>query len=419
MKPNFLYLFIFITIFQLVVDFYVISKWRKYSKSKKLAAWTRYTPYIISLLMLAASIYTNYYRLHYNSNFNEISYFLFSLTSFWYLPKLPLAIIFLLYDIVHYPYKLAKNLFAKKEIPDSIEVAPQTEPQEKIQSKKREMLGYAGIATASIPFIMVYKGLKGTYELEIKRVVIELNNLPKEFEGFTFAQISDLHAGSFPNDKFIQEIIFKTNLMKPDMVLFTGDFVNSAPEEMIPYAQTLSKFKSEFGTVACLGNHDHYMSDENLLRLKGIIKEMNYDLLVNQSKEIKINNSILNLVGVDNSGMNQRFANFNQAFEKVQQGSPTILLCHDPTNWDKHIKNKLNVDLTLSGHTHGGQVAPSFLGHRFEPASYIYKQYSGLYTEKDQNLYVNVGLGTVGPPIRLGVPPEITIFTLRKAQNLA
>ncbi len=415
MKPNFLYLFIFITIFQLVIDIYVIFKWNKYSKAKKLEPWTRFTPFVISLLMLCASIYSNYYRLHYNSNYNEITYFLFTLTSLWYLPKLLLAIVFILYDFVHYPFKLSKKLFFKKAELNSIAI----EPQEKVQSKRRELLGYAGIATASIPFIMVYKGLKGTYELDIKRVVIELNNLPKEFEGFTFAQISDLHAGSFPNDKFIQEIIFKTNLMKPDMVVFTGDFVNSAPEEMLPYAQTLSKFKSEFGTVACLGNHDHYMSDENLTRLKGIIKEMNFDLLVNRSKEIKINNSILNLIGVDNSGMNQSFANFNQAFTNVQEGSPTILLCHDPTNWDKHIKNKLNVDLTLSGHTHGGQIAPNLFGYRLEPASKIYKQYSGLYSEKDQNLYVNVGLGTVGPPIRLGVPPEITIFTLQKAQNLA
>lgn len=415
MKPNFLYLFIFITIFQLVIDLYVISKWNKYSRTRKLAPWTRIAPYIIVLVMLAASIYSNYFRLHYNSNYNEITYFLFTVTSFWFLPKLPLAIVFFLYDFITVPIKLTKKLLNKKKAD-----AEQSQSEaEKVQTKKREMLGYAGIATASIPFFMVYRGLKATYELEIKRVVIELNNLPREFEGFTFAQISDLHAGSFPNDKFIQEIIFKTNLMKPDMVVFTGDFVNSATEELLPYAQTLSKFKSEFGTVACLGNHDHYMSDENLVRLKGLVKEMNYDLLVNNSKEIKINNSILNIVGVDNAGMNQRFANFNQAFEKVQEGSPTILLCHDPTNWDKHIKNKLNVDLTLSGHTHGGQVAPSVFGYRFEPASKIYKQYSGLYTEKDQNLYVNVGLGTVGPPIRLGVPPEITIFTLRKAQNLA
>jgi predicted MPP superfamily phosphohydrolase len=186
--------------------------------------------------------------------------------------------------------------------------------------------------------------------------------------------------------------------------------------EIKPHFDSLSKISADIGVFGCLGNHDHYMSDENHKVLRKAIAAANIDEINNSNRIITIDGSDFNLMGVDNTGMRQDYADFSAAAIKRSPFSPTVLLCHDPRNWDNTVlKDYKDIDLMLSGHTHGGQIAVELLGLELAPVKYIYQRYDGLYKEGDQHLYVNRGAGTTGPPIRIGVNPEITEFTLIKA----
>ena len=144
-----------------------------------------------------------------------------------------------------------------------------------------------------------------------------------------------------------------------------------------------------------------------------MIRSTGIDLLVNQAKVLTINNADLIIAGTDNTGFNQKFGDLNRTYDGIPKELPSILMAHDPTYWKMEILDSGLADITLSGHTHGGQIGIELLGEAYSPAQFVYEQWSGLYQEHDKYLYVNRGLGTVGPPIRIGIQPEITVITLR------
>ena len=207
------------------------------------------------------------------------------------------------------------------------------------------------------------------------------------------------------------------NNLKPDIIAITGDFVNSNPDEFLIVNDELKLLRSEYGVFACLGNHDHYMNEKQKVKLKELIKNTGIDLLVNENKILKIKGETLQIAGIDNSSFQLKFGDVNKTLEGLTPGYPTILLCHDPKMWENEIMGKTFVDLTLSGHTHAGQVSLDFTGNYFIPAMWVLKHVAGLYKFKDQHLYVNVGIGTAGPPIRIGIRPEITLITLKSVEN--
>lgn len=405
---RFIPMFITFTVIQVLIDIYILMKWQNFIKKRKYAAYLYKGAWIIAIAALVINMFLTI-KVFFDPMRNGISHILMLLTAIWYVPKLPIVIFLLIKDIPVVSARLIKRL-AKHKPPAVTEEVP--------DSKRRKFLENAGWAAAGIPFAVVsYGALKTTYDFAIHRVDIPLLNLPPALDGLRIVQISDLHFGSFYSQKPFMEARFIINNLKPDILFITGDFVNFDPVELKGYYDELTKLRADYGIFACLGNHDHYMEDrDHKTMIKGI-REAGIDLMINQHKTLTLNNSNINLASVDNFGMNQRFADFDLALKDSGQGDPTILLCHDPTNWDKFINGKKDVDLMLSGHTHGGQIGWEKYGLRLMPVGMRYKQCAGLYNSGDQYLYINRGLGTVGPPVRIGINPEITLITLKNANN--
>jgi predicted MPP superfamily phosphohydrolase len=255
--------------------------------------------------------------------------------------------------------------------------------------------------------------LSTVYDFQVMRVELVLPNLPRGIDGLRIIQISDIHAGSFPDYMPFQEALRLVTEQHPDAVVITGDFVNARPEELAIIARDLARLRAPEGVYASLGNHDHYNSPADHKRIISTVRDLGVDLLINENRRIGGESSRLVLAGIDNTGMKQDFGRIDLALRDTLPDDAIILMSHDPTFWDRGIVGQKPVGLTLSGHTHGGQFGVQAFGFEWSPAQYVYKQWAGLYRTGDQVIYVNRGLGTVGPPIRVGIPPEITVFTLR------
>jgi predicted MPP superfamily phosphohydrolase len=207
--------------------------------------------------------------------------------------------------------------------------------------------------------------------------------------------------------------------ISPDLVFMTGDFVNFQENEIDKISFEMKQIEAEYGVFACLGNHDHYMFPKEHEIFKSKIRSYGIDLLVNENRTLDIRGNKIQIAGSDNSSWRHNFADFDKTLAGLSKAYPTIMMCHDPSNWDLHINGKRNVDLMLSGHTHGGQFGYNVFGYDLSPVRMFYKQWAGLYKSKDQYLYVNRGLGVVGPPVRIGINPEITHIVLRSPVNTA
>lgn len=294
-------------------------------------------------------------------------------------------------------------------------------------SDRRKFIGQVGLGIASIPFLsMLYGITKGKYNYKLKSVALSFNNLPKAFDGLRIVHISDIHSGSF--DDF-NEVVHGVNMIKeqqPDLILFTGDLVNNEAEEIVPYKELFASMKAPLGVFSTLGNHDYGThkkwenkedKKQNLADLFIHQKEMGFDLLNNRTHTITKNGEELDIVGVENWGKPPfpQIGDLDKALEGTKPNNFKILLSHDPTHWDeKVISNSQNIDLTLSGHTHGMQFGIEIPGFKWSPSKYIYKRWAGLYTHKNQHLYVNRGFGFLGFPGRVGIWPEITVITLNQ-----
>ncbi len=292
-------------------------------------------------------------------------------------------------------------------------------------ASRRKAVTNIGLGIAAIPFsAFLYGMFKTRYDFKIFRKSIELNNLPKEFEGLRIVQISDFHAGSLDDLEAIKLGLDKIQSLKPDLLLFTGDLVNNISEEFdkfIPYFKDLT---AKYGKYSIMGNHDYGLyynwsskeeQVENEQRIRNHHKSIGFDLLENQSRKIEKNGEVLNLIGVENWGRPPfpPKGDLDKAISEIQADSVSILMSHDPHHWeDKVIPHSQKIDLTLSGHTHGMQMGIELPGFKWSPVSLRYKRWAGLYKENDQYLYVNRGFGHIGFPGRVGIKPEITLLEL-------
>lgn len=389
-----------------LVDYYFLKNWTRYVKSRNYNPVYYRAAWVIAVLMLAIAIFVNYYRLV-TPQPSKLIIYLFILTSLWYLPKLaivPFLIIKDLYRSGKWAYYKIKRIFPHKE------KAPP-----KLDGKRRKTLQTLGWSMAGVPFLIAGKGIIHTpYNFRIHEVEIPLKKLPKELDGFTIAQLSDIHTGSFYSPRPVQDAIDIANSYRPQLVMVTGDFVNFDRHEMDDFYKEFAKMKGEFGVYGCLGNHDHYMKGPEHDKLKAGINQSGIKLLVNENRTFDIEGTKIQLAGTDNSGFKQNFADYDRSLAGLDEEYPILLMCHDPTNWDKHIRGVREVDLMLAGHTHGGQIGFELFGKDLTPARIIYRQWAGLYKDKDQYLYINRGLGMTGPPIRIGIEPEVTIIKLRQ-----
>lgn len=388
------------SIIQFLIDLYIYRKWRKYVKSK---GWSKayYVAYLIlAIIFLPLSIYMSDYSFD-NPVKDTFHNYLFLLVNIWWMSKIPVFIFLVFGDIF--------SFFIKKK--------PEQKPK---LEQRRDFLISTGWTVAAVPYLITTNGgLNTKGNLDVKTVEIPILGLPQELNGMWIAQISDLHLGSFFDKSIMSRAISKISSLGADAIMLTGDFVNYDPREYEKYYKTMKEFSKLKNVFACLGNHDHYMLQRDTENLEDMIRGSGINLLINESAIFEKGKGRINIAGIDNIGHGQQYGDFDKTLKDVDQNLKTIMLAHDPRNWDLSINSKLPIDLTLSGHTHGGQLVFEFMNERFSPVQFIYKQWAGLYTNKDQHIYVNTGIGTVGPPMRIGVPPEITLIKLVPAPNLA
>ncbi len=388
------------------IDAVVIAAWQRFVRRRRWNRWLYRVPWGLALVFLVVSPYVSYQRTNIN-RLEEGMFIVFAASTLWYLPKIPIAVAIILSAGARMVKRLVNRLAQWIKAPREESSASVTDPA------RRHAIGTIAWSSAVIPFGIVGKGFFDTDDLTIYEEEITLRSLPRAFDGIRLVQISDIHAGSWRSPNPFRHARALIEQLKPDVLVITGDFVNFDPKELDLIRQDLVRLRADMGVYASLGNHDHYCSPANHSLLRSVIANSGIKLLVNTNTALTINRETLYIIGTDNTGLGQNFADLPAALVGVEPGAPTILLAHDPTFWDKHVRRKAPVDLMLSGHTHGGQVGIHFLGVELSVAQVVYKQWAGLYRDGEQYLYVNRGLGTVGPPIRIGIPPEITVLTLR------
>lgn len=293
---------------------------------------------------------------------------------------------------------------------------------------RSDFLVKAGLITAAIPLaVTTYGILSGAHDYRVRKKIIYFPNLPSAFDGITVGQLSDIHSGSFFNKRAVQGGVELFLREKPDLILFTGDLVNNYADEVNDYISIFNKVKAPLGVYSTLGNHDYgdYSSwpsveakSINLNNLKKAHKLLGWDLLINEHRLIEQEGEKIALLGVENWSALKRFPRYGKlsdAYSGAKDIPFKILLSHDPSHWDAEVRPFYSdIDLTCAGHTHGFQFGIEIGNFKWSPAQYLYKQWAGLYQEKNQYLYVNRGFGYLGYPGRIGILPELTLLTLKK-----
>jgi uncharacterized protein len=294
---------------------------------------------------------------------------------------------------------------------------------------RSKFLSWCSIFIAAVPGIgLIYGMVKGGYNYRIHRVKIASNKIPKSFNGFKMAQISDMHVGSFASSEHLVKAFDMLLNEKPDTIFFTGDMVNNVCDETEGFLPVFQKLKAEYGVYSIFGNHDYgdYVRDwasdaakkENLERLKKVHADAGWKLMMNEHLHLEKGEDKIAVLGIENWGAHMNFPKYGkmkEAYEGLEKDIYKILLSHDPSHWEAEVlKQYQDIDLMLSGHTHGMQFGIEIpaLKIQWSPVKYFYKQWAGLYAKGEQKLYVNRGLGFLGYPGRLGIWPEITIIEL-------
>ncbi len=286
----------------------------------------------------------------------------------------------------------------------------------------------SGLVVASLPIATTSYGiLSGAHDYRVRKKTLFFPNLPSSFDGIKLAQLSDIHSGSFYNKTAVQGGIDMLLNEKPDIIFFTGDLVNNKADEMINWVDVFAKVKAPLGVYSTLGNHDYgdYVmwkssskKEKNLMDLKATHSAMEWNLLNNSHKKISVNNEEIAILGVENWSAKARFPKYGsliKAYEGTEDIPFKVLLSHDPSHWEAEVISKFtDIDITLSGHTHGMQFGVEIGDFRWSPIQYMYDQWADLYKKGNQYLYVNRGFGFIGFPGRIGILPEITLLTLKK-----
>jgi predicted MPP superfamily phosphohydrolase len=343
--------------------------------------------------------------------------------AFFVVFTLPKLIIFS-FQLIDDFSKLAAFLLKKFSTPDELLYRN----AEKIS--RSDFISRLALIISAVPFLAsIYGIVAGRFNFNVVKKTLSFTKLPASFDGFKIVQFSDLHIGSLAGHKDqLEKAIDLINEQKPDVIFFTGDMVNNIATELDGWEKTLSKLSAKHGVFSVLGNHDYgeYFpwdnkedKQANIQSLKNRQKNMNFNLLLNDNRIIGKNGEQIAIVGVENWGNPPfpQYGNLQKALEKTENVPFKLLLSHDPTHFDMQVAGKEDIALSFSGHTHGMQFAINFGGISWSPVKWKYKKWRGLYQHKnnEQYLYVNIGLGYIGFPGRVGTDPEITVIELKKA----
>lgn len=300
------------------------------------------------------------------------------------------------------------------------------------RAKHLSVLKYIGGVLAIVSFVAIWWGALVTRnDIEVTRQTVKFENLPKSFDDYKIVHISDIHAGTWGTDTaFLSNMVDTVNALNPDLVLFTGDIVNRNTKEIYPFVNALSRLKAKQGVYSVLGNHDYgdYMDwssaiekERNNRELIDVQNKMGWRMLNNEHCWVRKDNDSIAIIGVENWGEPpfSVYGDLRKAYSNLNDENFKVLLTHNPEHWKREVSEISNIDLSLSGHTHGMQFVLQFGDWKWSPAVWKYKEWGGLYTKentegKELKLYVNIGLGEVALPFRLGATPEVTLITLKK-----
>jgi uncharacterized protein len=412
--------FIIIFGFIAVVDSYTFRGVRLLSF--ELASWVRILIYsiywLVPIIIAVTLLYvTVHLRTVLTTNMFHWFYFLTGFFILLYVPKL-----------VFIPCQLSSDLFRligfviSKLSPDGSKIG-----QISASMAHTIILTKVGVVAAAIPFVTLLYGMMfGRFNYQVNKQTLYFDTLPKAFDGFRVLQVSDWHIGSFNgHTNKVKESINLINNQNADIILFTGDLVNNVAEEAKEFIPLLQKLHAPNGVYSILGNHDygeyvrwdrvedHEKNMEDLFRYEA---DAGWKLLRNESVVIEREGDTIGLAGVENWGLPPfpQYGDLNKALEKIRSLHFKILMSHDPTHWDAEVRPKSDVDLTLSGHTHAMQFGINIPGFKWSPIKWRYPRWAGLYREGKQYLYVNVGIGYIGFPGRVGFLPEISVFELKR-----
>jgi hypothetical protein len=331
------------------------------------------------------------------------------------------------YNEKKYPWRSAD----KDEVPG--EGYPQPS-QDYSRISVRNILLSTGWITGTALFLLLAAGMiLWNHDFRLRKETFRLPELPASFNGFRIVQISDIHLGNWGFPGKLEEAVEIINSMHPDVVFFTGDLVNYASFEVYDFAKILKEIRAPLGVFTIMGNHDYgdYVNwpspeakRQNLAYLHEICQYMGWKLLLNEHQFVHKGNDSIAIIGVENWGGTRRFprlGDLSKASEGTGNSPVKILLSHDPSHWDRVVRQQFkDIDITFSGHTHGFQFGVECCGILWSPFQHIYREWAGVYSEPvpgglhPQYLYVNRGLGSVGYPGRVGILPEITLITLKK-----
>jgi predicted MPP superfamily phosphohydrolase len=409
---------VFVVLFLLDIYLFIALK----HKVKTCHTWKRRLlgiAYWSPLLVLASFIFSNLF-LPYSEWNKSIRAYMMGFVIISYTSKMVVATFFIISDIIKYVSLLLKK---NKE-----------EPEEHVGETitRGAFIKKVGLVTGGLLFGTLLTGMfRWVYDFNIIKTKVKIPNLPESFNGLRIVQLADMHLGNWLSEDELKEAVRMINDLKPDLFFFTGDLVNYRTDEAFEYEHILKQIDAKYGSYSVLGNHDYgdystWPSDaakeENMIQMYDLNKRLGWNLLLNENEIITKGDDSIAIIGVQNWGSYarfQRFGDLNEAVQGAEDVPVKILLSHDPTHWQYKVRQSdIHIDLTLAGHTHGGQFGFEIKGVRWSPAQYAYKYWAGLYSDKKASpgkpkyLYVNRGLGVVGYPGRVGMKPEITVIEL-------
>ncbi|HXC31366.1 MAG TPA: metallophosphoesterase [Verrucomicrobiae bacterium] len=328
----------------------------------------------------------------------------------------------------------------KLAVPASPVFATSEVGAEHVNHSRRHFFQAAGVIAGAAPFVSAMYGFAAErFRFSVREVEIPVANLPPALDGLRITQISDIHIGSYMPVAEVRRAVGLANELKGDLAVVTGDFITGRSDPLEDCIAEISRLHAPLGVWGCNGNHEIYARAEQ--RSAELFQQFGMKLLRQENAELRWQGSALNLIGVDYQ--RQRDAAGKPApmlagsEPLIRRDVPNILLSHNPNSFRRAAE--LGIELSLAGHTHGGQVRVEILDHRWSPAQFLTPYVAGLYarplhapSDLDERelaaarpasspepsasrIYVNRGLGTIGAPVRLGVPPEITQITLRRA----
>ena len=309
--------------------------------------------------------------------------------------------------------RAAHWLYRRMFPPTPRESAPLLSPE------RRHFLTRTAVAISATTFAAcAYGMLYERTEIETTRQRIVLPRLPQSFDGFRIAQLSDIHIGPFMPVEEIRRYVAMVNALKPDMVALTGDFVTWEGSPAGAVVDALAAIKAPYGIYGCLGNHERWARVEDLITR--LFAERGTKMLRQQNATVEVSGERLNLIGVDYQTRAPfgppRDGIVTEYLAGVQPlmlpDTVNILLSHNPNTFDRAAE--LAIDLSLAGHTHGGQVTLEYISPNLSPARLITPYVRGWFKKGESQLYVNRGIGTIFSPVRFGAPPEITVYELKR-----